>query len=173
MRWGSATCPFKACIKWEVISVQQSSLLSSSVIGVDLTADDNIQEVEPVLALTKDELKAMAQEYMMVDNHRCWVWKHVGLLKTLTFSASQEELYSHVCLRCLEKNPSLFNNNCLIAVFDNQSSNAISHMSEEEAQGAVGSGARYHCGLYSQLSSSRWEFRAVEPKAGIITWLVN
>ena len=132
-----------------------------------LTADDYIQEVEPVpVALTKDELKATAQEYAMVDN-RCWVWKHVGLLKTLTFSASQE-LYSHVCLRCLGKNQSLvFSNCCLIAVLR-------CHFAYEEAQGTVGSGACWHhCGIYSELSSSSWAFRAAEPEAGIIVWLVN
>jgi hypothetical protein len=96
---------------------------------VDLTTYDNIQEVEPVPALvTKEELKATVQEYTVIDN-RCWVWKHGGLLKTLTFSASQK-LYSHVRLRCLQKNQSQLGN-CLITKFKNQSSNAISHMKKK------------------------------------------
>ena len=109
-------------------------------------ADGNgIQEIEPAAALTKEELKAVAREYTVIDK-RCWAWKHVSLLKTPAFNASRK-LYSHVCLRCLEKNRSQLSN-CLIAVFDNQSSNAISHMKknlkalvEEEEHGIIAAAA--------------------------------
>ena len=112
---------------------------------VTTAADGNdIQEIEPAAALTKEELKAAAREYTVIDK-RCWVWKHVGLLKTPAFNASQK-LYSHVCLRCLEKNRSQLSN-CLIAVFHNQSSNVISHIEKnhkalvEEEHGIIAAAA--------------------------------
>ena len=112
---------------------------------VTTAADGNgIQEIEPAAALTKEELKAAAREYTVIGKC-CWVWKHVGLLKTPAFNASQK-LYTHVCLCCLEKNRSQLSN-CLIAVFDNQSSNAISHMKKnlkarlEEEHGIIAAAA--------------------------------
>jgi hypothetical protein len=133
---------------------QQPAPAAAPDVDLVMTAADGngIQEIEPAAALTKEELKAAAREYTVIDK-RCWVWKHVGLLKTPAFNASRK-LYSHVRLRCLEKNRSQLSN-CLIAVFDNQSSNAISHMKKNHKVLVEEEHGRHHCScrLYSQLVS--------------------
>jgi hypothetical protein len=58
--------------------------------AVGLTAaDNNIQEVAPAAAMAKEELKAAAREYTVIDKC-CRVWKQVGLLKTPAFNASRK-----------------------------------------------------------------------------------
>jgi hypothetical protein len=137
---------------------QQPAPAAAPDVDLVMTAADGNgiqQEIEPAAALTKEELKAAAREYTVIDK-RCWVWKHVGLLKTPAFNASRK-LYSHVRLRCLEKNRSQLSN-CLIAVFDNQSPNAISHMKKNHKVLVEEEHGRHHCSccLYSQLLVSRY-----------------